>query len=52
MGAHVYSQHVKYIMCASILALQVEDAKSLSDDVQSRLATWISKYESPPAETG
>jgi len=24
----------------------VEDAKSLSDDVQSRLATWISKYES------
>lgn len=24
----------------------VEDAKSLSDDVQSRLATWIAKYES------
>jgi len=24
----------------------VEDAKSLSDDVQSKLATWIAKYES------
>jgi hypothetical protein len=24
----------------------VEDAKSLSDDVQTKLATWISKYES------
>merc|ERR1719409_1162291 len=24
----------------------VEDAKSLSEDVQSRLATWIAKYES------
>jgi hypothetical protein len=23
----------------------VEDAKSLSDDVQTRLSTWISKYE-------
>jgi len=27
----------------------VEDAKSLSDDVQSRLATWIAKYESSRA---
>merc|ERR1719299_383455 len=30
----------------------VEDAKSLRDDVQSRLATWIAKYESRAVAPG